>query len=136
MENYLNTASIDYVHSGKVEKVLKSTFLSQILKVHFYRSLAMCFTVLYLACSHLSDFHHNYIQNKYSNQALIPLCIISVDDLLSDLEDKLDTSDYHPNSRFNYPYENKKRIRYIIDEISSNILSTFIGLKYKVYWFK
>ena len=88
------------------------------------------------------DFHYNFIKAKYGDRAKLlftdtdSLCYhIQTDDVYEDLykyRDMFDNSDYNKSSKF-YFDENKKVIGKFKDEAAGNPITSFAGLKSKMY---
>ena len=102
--------------------------------------VGMC--ILDLSKVLMYDFHYNFIKAKYGDKAQLlftdtdSLCyIIQTDDVYQDLDnhrDMFDNSDYSKSSKF-YFDENKKVIGKMKDEAAGNIITSFVGLKSKMY---
>ena len=106
----------------------------------------------YLICQRhflMFDFHHNYIQKKYShNHAKLlftdtdsPMYEINTDDfykdISKDIKSKFDTSDYPPNHESGIlTGVNKKVIGKFKDEVAGRQITHFVGLRPKLYSFK
>ena len=88
------------------------------------------------------DFHYNFIKAKYGDRAKLlvtdtdSLCyLIRTDYVYEDLykyRDMFDNSDYSKSSKF-YFDENKKVIGKMKDEAAGNLITSFVGLKSKMY---
>ena len=91
------------------------------------------------------DFHYNFIKEKYDDLAKLlftdtdSLCYdIRTDDVYGDFyRDKglFDNSDYEKSSKFFFD-ENKKVIGKFKDEAAGNPITSFAGLKSKMYSYK
>ena len=105
--------------------------------------VGMC--ILDLSKVLMYDFHYNFIKAKYGDLAILlftdtdSLCyLIITDDVYEDLyqsKDMFDNSDYSKSSKFFFD-ENKKVIGKIKDEAAGNPITSFIGLKSKMYSYK
>ena len=88
------------------------------------------------------DFHYNFIKVKYGDKAQLlftdtdSLCYhIRTDDIYEDFDqyrDMFDNSDYNKSSNYYFDY-NKKVIGKMKDEAAGNIITSFVGLKSKMY---
>ena len=102
--------------------------------------VGMC--ILDLSKVLMYDFHYNFIKAKYGDRAKLlftdtdSLCYhILTDDVYQDLynhKDMFDNSDYSKSSKF-YFDENKKVIGKMKDEAAGNPITSFAGLKSKMY---
>ena len=102
--------------------------------------VGMC--ILDLSKVLMYDFHYNFIKEKYGDRAKLlftdtdSLCYhILTDDVYEDLynhKDMFDNSDYSKSSKF-YFDENKKVIGKMKDEAAGNHITSFVGLKSKMY---
>ena len=111
-----------------------------ILKLDKPSYVGMC--ILDLSKVLMYDFHYNFIKAKYGDRARLlftdtdSLCYhIITDDVYEDLynhKDMFDNSDYSKSSKF-YFDENKKVIGKFKDEAAGNPITSFIGLKSKMY---
>ena len=111
-----------------------------ILKLDKPSYVGMC--ILDLSKVLMYDFHYNFIKKKYGERAKLlftdtdSLCYhIRTDDVFEDLynhKDMFDNSDYSKSSKF-YFDENKKVIGKFKDEAAGNPITSFAGLKSKMY---
>ena len=102
--------------------------------------VGMC--ILDLSKVLMYDFHYNFIKAKYGDLAKLlftdtdSLCYhIQTDDVYQDLDnhrDMFDNSDYSKSSKFFFD-KNKKVIGKMKDEAAGNIITSFVGLKSKMY---
>ena len=123
-------------HENLVAVHMKKNFL--LLDKPSY--VGMC--ILDLSKVLMYDFHYNFIKAKYGDRAKLlftdtdSLCyIIITDDVYEDLynhKDMFDNSDYSKSSKF-YFDENKKVIGKFKDEAAGNPITSFAGLKSKMY---
>ena len=123
-------------HENLVAVHMKKNFL--LLDKPSY--VGMC--ILDLSKVLMYDFHYNFIKAKYGDRAKLlftdtdSLCyIIITDDVYEDLynhKDMFDNSDYSKSSKF-YFDENKKVIGKFKDEAAGNPITSFTGLKSKMY---
>ena len=123
-------------HENLVALHMKKNFL--LLDKPSY--VGMC--ILDLSKVLMYDFHYNFIKKKYGDRAKLlftdtdSLCyIIQTDDVYEDLynhKDMFDNSDYSKSSKF-YFDENKKVIGKMKDEAAGNPITSFVGLKSKMY---
>ena len=123
-------------HDNLVALHMKKNFLK--LDKPLY--VGMC--ILDLSKVLMYDFHYNFIKAKYGVRAKLlftdtdSLCyIIQTDDVYEDLynhKDMFDNSDYSKSSKF-YFDENKKVIGKFKDEAAGNLITSFVGLKSKMY---
>ena len=123
-------------HENLVAVHMKKSFL----KLDKPSYVGMC--ILDLSKVLMYDFHYNFIKAKYGERARLlftdtdSLCYhIITDDVYEDLynhKDMFDNSDYSKSSKF-YFDENKKVIGKFKDEASGNLITSFVGLKSKMY---
>ena len=123
-------------HENLVAVHMKKNFL----KLDKPSYVGMC--ILDLSKVLMYDFHYNFIKAKYGDRAKLlftdtdSLCyIIITDDVYEDLynhKDMFDNSDYSKSSKF-YFDENKKVIGKFKDEAAGNPITSFAGLKSKMY---
>ena len=123
-------------HENLVAVHMKKNFL--LLDKPSY--VGMC--ILDLSKVLMYDFHYNFIKAKYGERARLlftdtdSLCYhIITDDVYEDLynhKDMFDNSDYSKSSKF-YFDENKKVIGKMKDEAAGNPITSFVGLKSKMY---
>ena len=123
-------------HENLVALHMKKNFL--LLDKPSY--VGMC--ILDLSKVLMYDFHYNFIKKKYGDRAKLlftdtdSLCYhILTDDVYDDLynhKDMFDNSDYSKSSEF-YFDENKKVIGKMKDEAAGNPITSFVGLKSKMY---
>ena len=123
-------------HENLVAVHMKKSFL--LLDKPSY--VGMC--ILDLSKVLMYDFHYNFIKAKYGDRAKLlftdtdSLCYhIQTDDVYEDLynhKDMFDNSDYSKSSKF-YFDENKKVIGKFKDEAAGNLITSFVGLKSKMY---
>ena len=126
-------------HENLVAVHMKKNFL--LLDKPSY--VGMC--ILDLSKVLMYDFHYNFIKAKYGERARLlftdtdSLCYhIITDDVYEDLynhKDMFDNSDYSKSSKF-YFDENKKVIGKMKDEAAGNPITSFVGLKSKMYSYK
>ena len=112
----------------------------KVLKLDKPSYVGMC--ILDLSKVLMYDFHYNFIKKKYGDKARLlftdtdSLCYhILTDDVYEDLynhKDMFDNSDYSKSSKF-YFDENKKVIGKFKDEAAGNPITSFVGLKSKMY---
>ena len=138
-----------------LRQTAKPTFVSckifheNLVAVHMKKNLllldkpsyvGMC--ILDLSKVLMYDFHYNFIKKKYGDKARLlftdtdSLCYhIITDDVYEDLynhKDMFDNSAYSKSSKF-YFDENKKVIGKFKDEAAGNHITSFVGLKSKMY---
>ena len=123
-------------HENLVAIHMKKSFL----KLDKPSYVGMC--ILDLSKVLMYDFHYNFIKAKYGDRAKLlftdtdSLCYhIQTDDVYEDLynhKDMFDNSDYSKSSKF-YFDENKKVIGKFKDEAAGNLITSFVGLKSKMY---
>ena len=123
-------------HDNLVAVHMKKNFL----KLDKPSYVGMC--ILDLSKVLMYDFHYNFIKEKYGDRAKLlftdtdSLCYhIITDDVYKDLynhKDMFDNSDYSKSSKF-YFDENKKVIGKFKDEAAGNPITSFTGLKSKMY---
>ena len=123
-------------HENLVAVHMKKNFL----KLDKPSYVGMC--ILDLSKVLMYDFHYNFIKAKYGDRAKLlftdtdSLCYhIITDDVYEDLynhKDMFDNSGYSKSSKF-YFDENKKVIGKFKDEAAGNHITSFVGLKSKMY---
>ena len=123
-------------HENLVAVHMKKNFL----KLDKPSYVGMC--ILDLSKVLMYDFHYNFIKKKYGDRAQLlftdtdSLCYhIQTDDVYEDLynhRDMFDNSDYSKSSNF-YFDENKKVIGKMKDEAAGKPITSFVGLKSKMY---
>ena len=123
-------------HENLVAVHMKKNFL----KLDKPSYVGMC--ILDLSKVLMYDFHYNFIKEKYGDRAKLlftdtdSLCYhILTDDVYEDLynhKDMFDNSVYSKSSKF-YFDENKKVIGKMKDEAAGNHITSFVGLKSKMY---
>ena len=123
-------------HENLVAVHMKKNFL----KLDKPSYVGMC--ILDLSKVLMYDFHYNFIKKKYGERARLlftdtdSLCYyIITDDGYQDLynhKEMFDNSDYSKSSKF-YFDENKKVIGKMKDEAAGNHITSFVGLKSKMY---
>ena len=108
--------------------------------------LGMC--ILDLSKTIMYEFHYNYIKPKYGNKA--KLLFTDTDslmyeiktedfykDIIKDVKNRFDTSDYPPNHPSGIPTGcNKKVLGMFKDEAAGRIMEEFVGLRAKLYSYK
>ena len=159
-ENQRKRINIDILTDPKkAEKQLSKptlagfTILNKNLVIlkRFYRNLKLNKpiiignTILHLAKIKIYDFHYNTIY-KLFNPSICKLMFTDTDSFLywikvenlykelAKISDQLDTSDY-PITHPLYSSKNRKVLGKFKDELSSNIMTEFVGLKPKLYSF-
>jgi hypothetical protein len=100
------------------------------------------FSVLDMSKELMYDFHYNNIKKKYGSKATLLmtdtdslLYHIETDDVYKDIKEDItsyDTSEY-PKDHFLYSKDNEKVVGKFKDEASSMIISSFVGLRSKMY---
>ena len=123
-------------HENLVAVHMKKNFL--LLDKPSY--VGMC--ILDLSKVLMYGFHYNFIKAKYGDRARLLLTdtdslfyIIQTDDVYQDLynhRDMFDNSDYSKSSKFFFD-ENKKVIGKFKDEAAGKPITSFVGLKSKMY---
>jgi hypothetical protein len=102
------------------------------------------FTVLELSKSHMYDFNYSVIKPYYSDRVTLLytdtdsfVYNIKTRDFYSDLRlhllEYFDTSNLDSNNQFNIPLKNKKVPGLFKDELSGNVIKSFVGLRSKLY---
>ena len=163
MENIRNRVNIKLVNDRDKAKKLTAKpnfkhlniFCEELIAVHMKKTslifnkpvyLGMC--ILDLSKTIMYDFHHNYIKEKYGNNA--KLLFTDTDSLMyeietgdfykdisEDVKDRFDTSDYPPNHPSGIPTGcNKKVLGVFKDEAAGRIMEEFVGLRAKLYSYK
>ena len=141
-EHFLRqTAKPTYVsHKIFHENLVAIHMKKNLLKLDKPSYVGVC--ILDLSKVLMYDFHYNFIKKKYGERARLlftdtdSLCYhILTDDVYEDLynhKDMFDNSDYSKSSKF-YFDENKKVIGKFKDEAAGNPITSFVGLKSKMY---
>ena len=160
MENVLNRSNIKLINNDP-EKLLKlirqpnfqnvyqipnksCLVESKPIKTIFDKPIFLGAVILETSKLHMYQFWYDHLKNKYNNNVKsiytdTDSCIIQVEtnDIYKDmLEDKnlYDSSNY-PINHPNYDITNKKVLGKFKDELNSEIITEFIGLKPKMYSF-
>ena len=117
-------------------------------EVFFNKPVYVGQAILDLSKTLMFDFHYNYIKNKYGSRALLLFTdtdslayeIKTKDfyaDILDDVMEKFDTSDYPTNHSSGITTGvNKKVIGLFKDEAAGKQITHFVGLRPKLYSFK
>lgn len=89
------------------------------------------------------EFYYDYLKPKYGSDVCLAytdtdsfVLHVKTDDFYADMKDNLDrydTSDYPENNRFQMPRVNKKIPGLFKDELNSEIITKFVGLRSKMY---
>ena len=117
-------------------------------EVYFNKPVYVGQAILDLTKTLMFDFHYNYIKKKYHNKA--ELLFTDTDslmyqiktkdfykDIIHDILNKFDTSDYPPNHKSGIPTGvNKKVIGMFKDEVAGKQITCFVGLRPKLYSFR
>ena len=117
-------------------------------EVYFNKPIYVGQAILDLSKTLMFDFHYNYIQEKYNDNA--ELLFTDTDSLMyqiqtdyfyedisEDIEEKFDTSDYPPDHKSGITTGvNKKVIGMFKDEVAGKQITHFVGLRPKLYSFK
>ena len=163
MENIRNRVDVKLVNTKeKARKLINNPrlksppkiFSENLISVHLKKtSLRMNKPVYLGACildlskTLMYDFHYNYIKAKYGNKAKLLLTdtdsfIYEIEtedfykDILEDVKDRFDTSDYPENHPSGIPTgKNKKVLGMMKDEAAGKIIKEFVGLRAKLYSF-
>ena len=162
MENIRNRVNVKLVNTEeKLKKLIakpnfrsRKIFSENLVSVHMKKTsltmnklvyLGMC--ILDLSKTIMYDFHYNYIKPKYGNKA--KLLFTDTDslmyeietedfykDIVKDVKDRFDTSDYPENHPSGIPTGiNKKVLGMFKDEAAGKIIKEFAGLRAKLYSF-
>ena len=111
-------------------------------KVLFDKQISVGFTVLELAKRHMYKFHYKFIKPMYGQD--VDLCLTDTDSLLYHVRTKdiyadmaqnlkyFDTSNFDKDHPL-FSEERKKKIGTFKDEVATEIIHQFIGLKSKCY---
>ena len=112
------------------------------INIKLDRPIYIGFTVLELSKYLMYSFHYKHIKAKYGKRATLLMMDtdsyvydIETDDVYKDMhEDRhmYDFSDYDP-SHFLYSDKNRKKVGFMKDELSGNIVKEFVALKPKMY---
>ena len=163
MENIRNRVNVKLVNTQERLKKLvakpnfrsRKIFSENLVSVHMKKTsllmikpvyLGMC--ILDLSKTIMYDFHYNYIKPKYGVKA--KLLFTDTDslmyeietedfykDILEDIKDRFDTSDYPENHPSGIPTGiNKKVLGMFKDEAAGKIIKEFVGLRAKLYSYK
>ena len=122
------------------ENLVAVNMKKNFLKLDKPTYVGMC--ILDLSKVLMYDFHYNFIKAKYGDKAQLlftdtdSLCYhIQTDDIYEDFDqyrDMFDNSDYNKSSKYYFDY-NKKVIGKMKDETAGHIITSFVGLKSKMY---
>ena len=163
MENIRNRVNVKLVNTQERLKKLAAKpnfkshkiFSENLVSVHMKKTsllmnkpvyLGMC--ILDLSKTVMFDFHYNYIKKKYGDKA--KLLFTDTDslmyeietedfykDIIEDVKDRFDTSDYPENHPSGIPTGiNKKVLGMFKDEAAGKIIKEFVGLRAKLYSYK
>ena len=163
MENIRNRVDIKLVNDRDKAKKLTAkpnfkhlnVFCEELIAIHMKKTsltfnkpvyLGMC--ILDLSKTIMYEFHYNYIKKKYEDKA--KLLFTDTDslmyeiepedfykDIIKDVKDRFDTSDYPPNHPSGIPTGcNKKVLGVFKDEAAGRIKEEFVGLRAKLYSYK
>ena len=163
MENIRNRVVINLVNNKKQAEKLSAKpnfkhcniFSEDLVAIHMKKTkldfdkpvyLGMC--ILDLSKTLMYDFHYNYIKQKYGDKA--KLLLTDTDSLMyeiqtedfykdinGDVKNRFDTSGYPPDhpSGISSGF-NKKVLGMFKDEVNSNVIDEFVGLRAKLYSYK
>ena len=160
MENVLNRSDIKLINNDP-EKLLKmirqpnfqnayqiSNKLCLVeptsIKTVFSKPIYLGASILETSKLHMYQFWYDHLKNKYNNKVELIytdtdsfIIQVETDDIYKDMlenKDLYDFSDY-PINHLNYDITNKKVLGKFKDELNSQIITKFIGLKAKMYSF-
>ena len=137
------TSKPTFVSSKIFNKNLEAVHkMKETLKLNRPAYVGMC--ILDLSKTLMYDFHHNYIKKEYGSRAKLLFTDtdsltyeIETEDVYKDLwkrKELFDYSDYPKGSPYKFQ-ENKKVIGTFKDELCGKIMSEFVGLRSKMYFF-
>lgn len=107
------------------------------------KPIAIGMAILDISKTVMYDFHYNFMKPKYGHNAEV--VYTDTDSFIYEIKnfnfyaellenlDKFDTSDYPTNNQFNIPQVNKKVPGLFKDEMNSEIITEFVGLRSKMY---
>ena len=157
MENIRNRVDIRLVTNERDAKKLisrpnfqgRTIFDENLVAIHmkktklvFNKPIYLGMSILDLSKTLMYDFHYEYIKPKYpEGRAKLLFTEIETDDfykdILSDVHDLFDTSNYPPNHPSDIPTGvNKKVIGMFKDEAGGKQITEFVGLRAKLYSFR
>jgi len=116
-------------------------------QICYNKPIYVGFTVLELSKLKMYDFHYAYMLPKFGKRLALNymdtdsfIYTIETNDfyneILPDIAEKFDTSDYPIDNQFNIPLKNKKVLGMMKDELKGKIIEEFIGLRSKMYSIK
>ena len=137
------TSKLTFVSSKIFNKNLVAVNkIKETLKLNRPAYIGMC--ILDLSKTLMYDFHYNYIKKEYGSRAKLLFTDtdsltyeIETEDVYKDLwkrKELFDNSDYPKGSPYKFQ-ENKKVIGKFKDESCSKIISEFVGLRSKMYFY-
>lgn len=116
-------------------------------KILMDKPITVGMTVLDLSKVLMYDFFYNFLKPKYGNN--IEMMYTDTDsfilnvktdcfytDMLADIDERYDTSDFAENNMYSIPRKNKKKPGFFKDELNGKIMTAFVGLRSKMYAFK
>lgn len=100
-------------------------------------------TILDISKVVMFEFYYNFLKKKYGSNICLAytdtdsfILHIKTDDFYADMKQNLewyDTSDYPENNKFDMPRVNKKKLGLFKDEVNSEIITSYCGLRSKMY---
>lgn len=112
----------------------------------YNKPIYLGYTILELSKWKMYDFHYDYMIPKYKEDIKLNymdtdsfIYTIKTDDfykdIINDIDERFDTSEYSVNNTFNIPLKNKKILGMMKDENNGIIMREFVGLRSKMYSF-
>jgi len=157
MENVRNRINFDLLNDGDAieKRVNKPNFVKRVKfnedlygvhmlknKVILDKPIYVGVTILDLSKVDMSEFHFDYMKNKYGNKARLlftdtdSLCYeIKTDDIYKDMKEqsyRFDLSNYE-SEHFLHDTTNKKQLFKMKDELGGKVMTEFVGLRAKMY---
>lgn len=112
--------------------------------IFYNKPIYVGFSVLELSKWKMYNFHYKYMVKKFPGRLALNymdtdsfIYTIETNDfykeIIPDIKEQFDTSDYPLDNRFKIPLENKKVLGMMKDELKGVLIKEFIGLRSKMY---
>lgn len=116
-------------------------------KILMCKPISIGMAVLDISKELMYNFFYNFLKPKYGENVELMYtdtdsfvlnvhtdCFYS--DMLADIDEQYDTSDYAEDNPYGIPRKNKKKPGFFKDELNGQIMTEFVGLRSKMYAFK
>lgn len=115
-------------------------------KILMNKPISIGMAVLDISKEMMYDFFYNYLKRKYNERVELMYTdtdsfILNVKtecfytDMMDDIDERYDTSDYAEDNIYGIPRKNKKKPGFFKDELNGKVMSEFVGLRSKMYAF-